>query len=244
MSLTIFTNEERALADDLSKAVAELWAESQKLEVLNTDPRAVSLMLYSRLWSNYRGFLLLWKEEMSLEASIILRSALEVSICLAANHAMREAFYNILLGDLVATLKGQIKRWREDGFEKLVADGEAQLRAQTKKVVGNPRAFNWKELAEIGGQKELYSYHKQLSMVSSHVTGLSLMRGIGGVDGGDKHLHDRLKEVDVPMQIRQMLIATLIGSKFHAAVIEAPGSTATFAALEKRLEAVSMGWVK
>lgn len=244
MSLLLFTDEERALVDDLSQAAGELWSASEKLEVVNTDPRAVSLMLYRRLWSNHRGFLVLWKVNRSLEASIILRSALEVSICLAANHTMRDDFYQLLLGDLVSTLKNQIKRWREDGFEKLVADGEEQLRVQAKKVLGKPCAFNWKALADIGGQQQLYSYHKQLSMVSSHVTGLSLMRGMAGVDGAGEQLNDRLKELDGPMQIRQMMIATLIGAKFHAGMIEMPESIATIAALEERLTLVSMGWVE
>lgn len=244
MSLLFFTDEERALVDDLSIASDKLRSESRTLEVLNTDPRAVSLMLYSRLCSNHRGFIILWNADMFLEASIILRSALEASICLAANYTMREGFYNLLLGDLVATLKSQIKHWREDGLEKLVADGEEQLRAQAKKVVGNYSSFNWKDLADIGGQQRLYSYHKQLSMVSAHVTGLSLMRGVGGADGADDHLHDQLKELDAPMQIRKMMIATLVGAKSHAAMIEAHESVANIAALEKRLETVSTGWVE
>lgn len=244
MSLLLFTDEERALVDDLSQAAVDLWSASKRLEVLNTDPRAVSLMLYSRLWSNHRSFLILWKSEMMLEASIILRSALEASICLAANHVLREDFYKLLLGDLVATLKSQIKRWRENGFQDLVVDGEKQLRALANRVIEKPRAFNWKELADISGQQQLYGYHKQLSMVSSHVTGLSLMRHVGGTDEVDEHFHGQLRELHVPMHIRQMMIALLIGAKFHAAMIETPDSIAMFAALEKRLEKVSNGWVE
>lgn len=244
MSLLAFADEERVLVDDLTAMATKLWAASKNLGVLNTDPRAVSLMLYSRLWSNYRGFLLLWKAGHSLEASIVLRSALETSICISANYVMREGFYPLLLGDLVATLKSQIKRWREDGFEGLVAGAEEHLRAVLPRAPENARAFKWQELANAGGVRELYGYHKELSMVSSHVTALSLMRGVICVDGAGEQLNRQLEELNVPMHIRQMMIAILIGAKFHAEVIEAQEQVTEIAELEQRLNAVSARWVE
>jgi len=182
-SLRRLTADEVTFVNDLGAAGAALWEVSTHVVGLTDDPRITSVKLYRRLWSNHRGFVLLWRAGLQLEADIVLRSALEAAICIAANHALQAEFAALLRGDLVATIKSQIKRWRDDGDAELVRDAEAELRRQLAGAPARPHAFDWKELAEVGGQPTLYGFHKGLSMMSSHVTGFSLMHGVVGADG-------------------------------------------------------------
>lgn len=209
----------------------------------NTDPRFVSLMLFNRLVSNHRGFMLLWQAGEQLEAAIILRAAIETTICLAANAAMRDDFYPLLLGDLAATLKGQIKLWRELGADKLVRDSEVNLRAILPRAPEKPRAFDWLPLAEAGGQPELYRYHKELSMVALHVTAISIMRDAVGIDKGGVDLQRDWQALERPKHIRQMAISMVVGMKLHAEIIGAADFEGTAKALEERLNELSKGWV-
>lgn len=54
------TQDELALYDDVSHLAASLWKKSGDMEGLNTDPKMFSNSLFKRLWSNHRGYTLLW----------------------------------------------------------------------------------------------------------------------------------------------------------------------------------------
>jgi len=244
MGIYRLSDAELGFFTDLEGTVADLVAYSGKIEVPNTDPRFVSLMLFNRLASNHRGFLLLWRADELLEAAIVLRAAIETTICLAANFTMREDFYPLLLGDLAATLKAQIKLWRELGSDKLVRDSEANLRAILPRAPEKPRAFDWQSLADIGGQPELYRYHKALSMVALHVTAISIMRGVVGVEGGGVDLQRDWQALERPKHIRQMAIALVIGLKLHAEIVDAADFVAAGKTLDARLSELSKGWVE
>jgi len=242
MSVTGLSDAEMDFFGELEKAAIDLCDFSRTIEASNTDPRAVSLMLYNRLTSNYRGFSLLWKNGRLVEAAIILRAALECTICLAANHAMRKDFYPLLLGDLVASLKGQIKLWRDHGMGKLVRDGEANLRAAMARAPEKSHAFDWQKLAAVGNQPKLYQYHRGLSATASHVTALSLLRDVVGIDGAGINLQKNWRDIERPKHIRQMAIAAVIGMKLHAELIESEKFFEIAKGLEGRLTVLSGGW--
>ena len=243
MGLLNITEAEVAFLADLDGFVDELSAHSSTIEVENTDPRCVSLMLHKRLTSNYRGFMMLWEEGRSLEAAILLRCAIECTICIAANHAVQEDFYPLLLGDLVATMKNQIKLWRDDNFEQLVKNGEARLRALAPRAPDKPHAFDWQELAAIGGQLPLYGYHKSLSIAAAHVTAISIMRGVVGADGAAVDLQDDWRDIERPKLARQMMIAMVVGLRLHAEVIGSDKFAAAGKAFDERLNEISKDWV-
>ena len=86
------TSDELVIYDEISALAAELWATSREIEGLSTDPKMFSIMLFSRLWSNHRGFTVLWNNKLFLEADIVLRSGVETAICIAANLKLKDTF--------------------------------------------------------------------------------------------------------------------------------------------------------
>lgn len=203
------TSDEIAIYDDISKLGARLWDISTDIEGLNTDPKMYSIMLYKRLWSNQRGYTLLWKNSLFLEANIVLRSAVEAAICIAANARLKEEFVLLMSMDAAATIQGQIKVHRENGALDSVKEGEAVLRfLQSKLPDGFKSAtLRWKELAEKGGAPQLYLFHKMLSGVSSHVTGLSILRGVTSerMDAGQREINQLERKMHLMMMAGAML---------------------------------------
>ncbi|MGE0776206.1 MAG: hypothetical protein AB7G25_04975 [Sphingomonadaceae bacterium] len=236
------TNDELALFDEISLLAKTLWENSVGMEGLNTDPKMFSNALFKRLWSNHRGYTLLWNNVFRLESDIILRSALEASICIAANMVLKEEFVLLMKRDAAFTLLGQIRSQREDGETKMVRDGEALLRQiQAELPEGQkPAKLQWKELAEIGGVPLLYTWHRMLSGVSSHVTGLSVLDGFGGQGLDDKHAE--LSKLNRKMHLMMMAGAMLQGTIFHAIMIEQNTAFDAAMALAKRMDALSWSW--
>ena len=236
------TPEERDLFDDISKTAAALWEKSKHIEGLNTDPKMFSVMLFKRLWSNHRGYALLWKSHFHLEGDIILRSGIEASICIAANFVLRETFVALMRRDAAATLLGQIKMHREAGEADLVREGEATLRfLQAGLPAGaKPARLNWKTLAEDGRVSHLYGWHRMLSGLSSHVTGVSVLTGVT-LPGGPSP-HEKLRELQRKMHLMMMAGATLHGSMHHAGMIEDEEEVRKALSLLARLDEVSMKW--
>lgn len=236
------TSNELALFDDISEVAKNLWEKSGGMEGLNTDPKMFSNAIFRRLWSNHRGFALLWKNEFRLESDIILRSALEASICIAANLELREKFVLLMKRDAAFTLLGQIKSQRDDGETEMVREGELLLRQMQSTLPQdeNPAKLQWKELAEIGKVPLLYSWHRMLSGVSSHVTGMSIIDGFGGEGLDEKH--EELKKLNRKMHLMMMAGATLHGTMFHAIMIEQDAEYDNAIVLAKRMDALSWDW--
>lgn len=199
-------------------------------------------MLYKRLWSNQRGYTDLWKMNLNLEANIVLRSAVEAAICISANAKLREEFVLLMSRDAAATIQGQIKTNRDNEAYELVKEGEATLRLlQAKLPVGvKPATLRWKELAEQGGAPQLYSFHKMLSSVSSHVTGLSILRGVTN-DRMDAEQRE-IRELERKMHLMMMAGAMLQGARLHSVMIEAYAELEIATTLTDRLATLSMSW--
>ena len=234
--------EEATLFDDIGNFAKSLWEKSRKVEGPFTDPRMISIMLFRRLWSNHRGYALLWKNGFSLEADIILRSGIEASICIAANEAKRGEFVELLRRDACATVKGQITMLRDDGDDDRAREAEAVLQDMLSKRPDDyrPDRLRWKDLAEAGGVPKLYGWYRQLSGMSSHVTGASILRGIEFADGVTPG--GNVPAIERKMHLMMMAGATLEGSRRHAAMLKDEEEYGNAVDLLNRLAELSKQW--
>ena len=235
------TVEERALFDDASAHAALLWELSKNLEGMSDDPKMFSVMLFKRLWSNHRGYALLWKAGLQLESDIILRSGIEASICLAANFELRGDFIAMLKGDAMFTVKGQVKLHRDEGSWDLVRESEAVLRHLQSHLPPGTKTcrLDWRQLAELGRVPQLYGWHRMLSGTSSHITGASILTDIEPVHGPNPAAE--LRPFQRRMHFMMMAGATLQGALRHGGMIENDESLEETVALLTRLADLSSG---
>lgn len=236
------TIDELSIYRDITNLGVRLWEISTNIEGLSTDPKMFSIMLYKRLWSNHRGYTALYNLHLSLEANIILRSAVETAICIAANYRLRDDFVLLMKKDACHTIQGQIKIHRESGATDTVKEGEATLRYLQSFLPEGVKAakLDWKSLAEHGGVDQLYGFHRLLSGVSSHVTGLSILRGV--TNGKMDAQHAELGGLERKMHLMMMAGAMLQGSRIHSGMIEAYAELDQAVALTERLATISMEW--
>lgn len=242
--MTEITAEEFKIYDEVSHLGASLWSTSLEVVGLNRDPKMFSVMLFKRLWSNHRGYTILHNNSLSLEADIILRSGLEAAICIAANYRLRDDFVNLMLKDVAFTIKGQIKIHRKAGVSDLVKDGEAELRRLVARLPDGtkPARLDWEELADRGLVSQLYGFHRMLSGVSSHVTGMSVLKGVVDADGGGADVQDELSKISKRTHLMMMAGATLQGSMLHAAMINDEKHFQSAKSLVDRMNVISATW--
>lgn len=238
------TGGELALFDDISKLAHSLWKKTLAFSGLNTDPKMHSCILFKRLWSNHRGYTLLWNNHLHLESEIILRSALEAAICLSAIVELKEEFILLLKQDAAFTLQGQIKIYRHHDEKGMVREGEQVLRLLQNGLPEGVKAvkLDWKQLAAKGQAPHLYDWHKNLSGISSHVTGLSIIPGFGG-EGLDEQQKE-LRETKRVMNLMIMAGTTLQGSMCHARMIGDNEEMQTARGLAERMNTLSWGWCR
>lgn len=146
--------------------------------------------------------------------------------------------------DAAFTLLGQIKQHREDEDREMVSYAEEILRdLQSTFEVGEKAAkLDWKALAQAGGVSKLYSIHRMLSGVSSHVTGMSVLPDIEFVDEPDLAANYR-KQTRIAHPF-WMMAATLHGTLLHEGIIDQTDLAAEAVELAKRLDFLtsSKGW--
>jgi hypothetical protein len=236
------TANELAIYDDISALVESLWAKSLAISGRTTDPKMMSNALFKRLRSNHRGYTLLWKNFFRLESDIVLRSALEAAICLSAIAKLKERFVVLMRQDAASTIQGQIKGHRDEGDTEHVRSGEDVLRMLLKGLPEGVSAarLDWKQLAKEGNVPVLYSCYKQLSGVSSHVTGLSIIDAFGGEGLDEKH--DEVRKLNRKMHLMMMAGATLQGAARHAEMINDLEELENALALIDRMNALSWDW--
>jgi hypothetical protein len=236
------TSDELDLFDQISKLSQSLQEVSLGAEGGLYDPKTISLTLYQRLFSNHRGFALLWNKGLQVEADIILRSGLEVAICLAANFRAPQVFGRLLESDAAWTLQSQIKIHHADNDTEMVKDSEALLRQIQIRLGSDTKAakLEWQSLARHGDVPLLYHFHKTLSGISAHVTGFSVLRHVNheGVEAKQEELAGLTRK----MHLMMMATATLQGSTFHAGIIEHHALLDTCLRLSDRMNAVSPEW--
>ena len=237
------TASETAVFDEITQLAHSLLTASLTIDGSIRDPKVVSTALYRRLIGHHVGFEILWKQELLLEADIILRSGLEAAICLAANTRLPELFGQLLASDAAYTLQSQIKMYRNDNDMVMVKQAEGILCDLKKKAFGPDQkaaALKWKALAAQGNVTRLYDWYKTLSGVSSHVSGMSIMRDIQDRKVADAQ--ELLREHGQKMHYMMMGIATLQGSTFHAHAINEPELLERSLAIVEKMNEVSFDW--
>lgn len=236
------TTDELAIFSDITQLAQNLLAVSASVNGPISDPKVVSTALFRRLTGHHVGFEILWKEGLLLEADIILRSGLEAAICLAANAKLPELFGQLLPSDAAHTLQSQIKMYRKDNDMGMVRQAEAVLRGLQKSFGANQKAaqLKWNELAAQGGVPRLYDWYKALSGVSSHVSGMSIMRDIQHRKVADAQ--ELLRHHSQKMHYMMMAGATLQGSTFHAYAINQPELLERSLAIAERMNEASFDW--
>ena len=236
------TPDEMRLYNEINVLGLRLSASTKGLRGSTTDPRMFSAALFSRLRSNHRGYTILWKKRQSLEADIILRSAVETAICIAANHKLRHGFVAMMKQDAAFTIQGQIKTLREGNDADMVRYGEKVLRDMKAAMPQGAKAakLDWKALAEHGEVPILYRFHRMLSGVSSHVTGLSILRSMTNETLAPKH--QELDGIERRMHLMMMATAMLHGAMFHASLLDVDEEVAQAATLMIKLDESSIDW--
>lgn len=236
------TPEETALFDEITEIAEAVWDKSKVIAGTIFDPKFVAVVLFRRLRSHHQAYAVLWKHECCIESEIIVRSAIETTICIAANFRMGDEFPRLMRRDAAKTLEGQIKLYRDAGNADIVKSSEAALRfLQAGFAEGEKAAFlDWKTLAEVGQTPQLYDFHKMLSGLSSHVTGLSLIRGIG--DDETEALQDELIGLSKRNYFNMMAGATLQGSLIQSDIIDDAELADRALALIDCLNTLSMSW--
>ena len=236
------TSDEKGLFDEISQLADVVWEKSKDVAGTMADPKLVSVILFKRLRANHRGYAVLWNNECYMEGEIIVRSAVETAICLAANSKMGDEFPSLMRRDAAATLKGQITLHKEAGDTERAKSTEAALHfLESKFAEGEKPAYlQWKSLAEAGEVPLLYNFHKMLSGMSSHVTGLSLIRGIG--DAETEEMQSELLSLSKRSYFNMMAGATLHGSLIHAGMIDDAEIAASALLLVNRMNDLSMSW--
>ena len=212
------------LFNALGSAGSDMWRTARQLRGLNTDPKMVSATLYLRLWNNYRGFGLLWAERLSMEADMLLRSAIETAICLAALKSSSADFVDLLRSDAAVTMLSQVNLLRGAGDAELADRGEAEflkLFGQRRPNGQRHRKLDWQELANTAGVPWLYNEHRSLSGIASHVTGLSLILDVAYADEPDDGPKRRQQRgVMQELRLHKMCMVMALGSRDHAAITD------------------------
>lgn len=235
------TPDEGRLFNDVSTLVADLWSVSSKMEGLFGDPKMVSVMLFRRLWGHHRAYVTLHNAGLLADSDIILRAAVEVTICIAANAKLQGGLSLLLHQDAAHTVKGQVQEYREDGDTKTVKIGEQVLRDLLAGLpVGvKPSPLNWKKLAELGDAGKLYDWHKRLSGTASHVTGFSILNGIES-DMDTDGLSKAHSASTAKLNPKTMLITTILACNHHARLIEQDDMLERSEKLAKRLNQIPL----
>lgn len=209
------------IGNSLGEATANIKAEI-------SNPITVSMILFTRAWTNFHGVQLLWQAGLILEGEIILRSLIETAICLANLDVRREEFIKDLSEDLSHTMHGAVRMMRkaeydfaeviENDFADVLEKKGDQLRMET--------------LAKQANIPDLYSFHRVLSGTAAHITGVSIARH-SPLDGFDEETTQKLEQsakVDrrrvilwtIPAMIAAMMAhARIIQNAEHAALVEA-----------------------
>ncbi len=174
-----------------------------------------------------------------IEADTLLRSTIEASICIAANAHLEGGLWGELKRDALHTVTRQIAQAREAEDKDLERDGEKMRRWLSDllpKGVGGKK-LEMKTLSEAGKVPMLYGFYRALSATSSHVSGLSIMRDVVGVDGEGQDLQHEWSEVTYRSHHLWQIAAVLQASFLHALMIEEQGHADAALAMARRLEA-------
>jgi hypothetical protein len=239
--LTI-SDDEIKIYNEVAELVERLHDLAEGIFKQHTGQKVISCILHKRLCTNQRGFKALWEAGLDLEASIILRSAIESAICLAANFKLAGEFVSYIKRDAAkaAFVRININQKKKNYKNTKYYEGLLELMKSRLPTNSKPAFLDWSNLAEIGSVPQLYTFHKMLSGVSSHVTGIYLLRGVETVETHE--INRETEKRDRASHFAMMTASMLIGAEMHATMIEAHAEVAIAIALKQKLANLARDW--
>lgn len=220
------------LTDDLHGIGRKLWEITAQLKGMPFDPRMVSAQLYQRGWSNARSIDLLLNQKFTTEAEIVLRSAIEVAICLANLKVRPSHFIEDLKSDTASTVAGQATIWGKVDSELGSAAKNTDMFGV--RLDGRPhKRFSLEKMANEAGRPHLYDAHRHLSGTAAHVTGVSLIMGVEFADDGEPF--PPLLEIRRYNVLEMAMDALQTTIEAHASIIGADGVLEAHAEWGRRL---------
>lgn len=199
---------------DVMASVAAMAA-NLCLALAQREPETISrvgiaTLIFFRLNTHIRAFQRLWADGFPVECDMLLRAALEATICIVAAENLGDELVDLLSSDAASGLSRSIRQWRDRNHDGLVKGAEAELR----KTFGHRRADGGKhrqidvhELASRCGVQFMADRHRDLSSISVHVTGVSVMRALDREGRADDELFTRLD------QVREMLLTVVVACR-------------------------------
>lgn len=175
------------LADQLEHCAVEIVQRAQHIQGQPREAPVLSTLLLLRGFSHYQALLLLAAEGFGIEMRTLVRSLLEVSLCIAYLHNEPEAFAADLEADGTATQVQQAKVLMKDTqlFGNLSADSRRQLNDFIKSAAETkPQLLNLGTLAPKSALPGLYLPYRITSADAAHVSALSLARHFERDDAG------------------------------------------------------------
>ncbi|PIB92740.1 DUF5677 domain-containing protein [Caulobacter sp. FWC2] len=213
---TSYETFQAALAE-IAEIGNDLGEASLNVQGVADDPAVISTALFWRATSHFRAFTVLWQADQILECEIILRSSIEVAICLANLDARRGDFIADLTNDVSATMNGQVRMMRKAqfGFSEIIAAEWARELESTGK------RLDLEVLARQADVADLYTYHRVLSGVAVHITGVSIGRHTPFIDAEEEpSAATETAQADRRRVVLWMLPTMLATLRAHASIIE------------------------
>jgi hypothetical protein len=177
---TDFIVEWGAILNDLGKLLHDAKGRSLQLRARSDDPRMISTQLFMRLVGHANAFAALFNHNLTLDAEIICRSAIEVAICMENLNQRGAAFVSDLRSDAAHTMKGQMPIWFSDD-----STSEEDHATELRELFGVARAdgkkhtrLAWQALADGAAMPQLYRWYRHLSATAAHVTGISVIQNV------------------------------------------------------------------
>lgn len=231
--------EEAILFNTTNRLGQALMDSTLKVVGLSGTPKMVSCILFSRLWRHHRGYALLFKDGLAVESDTLLRSTVEVAICIAANSHVEGGLWEELKCDALHTVTRQIEQARKAEDKELERDGEKTRRWLATQILDGMRSkkLDMSDLAERGQSPMLYNFYRALSQTSSHVTGLTIMRDVVGVDGAGNDLQREWSNLTKKTHHLWQMAAVLQSCFLHALMIDEEEQADAALTLARQLEA-------
>lgn len=167
------------IADRLEACVVEIVQRARDIQGQPREAPVLSTLLLLRGLSHYQALLVLAAEGFGIEMRMVVRSLLEVALCIAYLHNDPEAFAAELEADGTATQVQQAKVLMKDTqlFGNLSPESRRQLNDFIKSAAeAKPQLLNIGALAPKSALPGLYLPYRVASADAAHVSAISLAR--------------------------------------------------------------------
>ncbi len=148
-----------------------------------TEPKLLALALLSRTMANFKGTVVLIKQELVVEARVLTRCCYENMFMVGGLHAEGAAFADKMISDEHAGKKNRAQfTFENEGiFKTLSPDVQEALKEAIESFKAAPKLeyLNPKAASGVSPFKEAYIAYSQLSGDAAHPTLTALRRHLG-----------------------------------------------------------------